>query len=569
MTGPVRILVVDDNDDDRTMLRRLLRKSELDAEVIDAGDADAAVALCRRNDFDCVLLDYKLAHVDGLELIKDLMSNATAVIMLTGCGNEVVAVEAMKRGARDYLLKDELTPADLRRAVAHAVDMLHLEMEVREKSRRLEEMSLYDALTGLPNRNLFFDRLEQVLRLATRERKRFAVFMMDLNLFKEVNDTHGHDVGDDLLRVVAERLQETLRESDTAARLGGDEFAALVPSIDSLGGASILAQRIRQSIAQPMLLGGRMLEIGISIGVGFFPDHGQDAKALLHAADMAMYEAKRGQRHYVVSDGGTCNASRVEHFLLQRLEEGIERDEFVLHYQPEVDLESGEISGAEALVRWNHPDRGLLPPSEFIPGAERSTLLQPLTMLILERAVAQAVAWQSDYGALPIAVNLSPRLLSDKGLPKQILDVLGRYGLPPHMLTLEITETGVMADAERASDILRALDDSGVRIAIDDFGAGFTSLRYLRELPVAVLKIDQMFIRGLQAGTRDASIIRSISDLAHALGIAVVSEGIETDEAQQTLSDLGCDFGQGFAIGRPMPPDGFAAYCAERAQPVQ
>ncbi len=549
---PVRILVVDDDDVDREQIRRHLDRCGLPAQVTEAQDATAALALCRQGAFDCVLLDYRLPDANGLELVDAFAGEPTAVVMLTGLGNEAIAVEAMKRGVKDYLLKDTLGPNELRRAVVNALQKQQLEQEVRDKNKRLEEMSLTDTLTGLPNRNLFSDRLEQAVRSARRGNKRFAVFMMDLNLFKQINDNHGHEAGDALLHAVAARLREALRDSDTAARLGGDEFAALLPTTETPEGAASLAERVHRSVARPLSFNGHILEAGISIGIGLFPDHGADAKSLLHAADLAMYRAKTDGKSFFVCSGVEARRP-ADDGLPKRLEEGLCRAELVLHYQPKIELRTGRLVGAEALVRWNHPDLGLLPPVQFIPAAERTALIRPLTMKVVEMAAAQSALWRERGGALPVAVNLSPRLLSGKGLAEEIIDILSRHAVPPGDLTLDIAETGVMANAATADDCLRDLAARGIRLAIDDFGTGTMSLRHLRDLPLSELKIDPLLIRDLRAGSKDAAILRAIVDLSNDLGIAVVSEGIETHQAWRTLQALGCGLGQGYAIARPMP----------------
>ena len=565
MTPPAgsQILLVDDNGLDRMRVRRLLGRSNLAVTVTEAHDVASALSLYSRGDFACVLLDHRLPDGDGVDQIHLFNRERTAVVMLTGLGDQTVAVEALKRGAKDYLVKDGLTADALKTAVVNALEKTRLEQESREKNKRLEEMSFNDALTGLPNRNLFSDRLEQCIRSAEREARRFVVFMMDLNLFKEVNDTYGHDAGDELLHIVGRRLDETLRDSDTLARFGGDEFAALLPSTDSPAGAAVLAERAYECVTRPICLRGLLIEVSVAIGIAVYPDHGETAKSLLHAADSAMYSAKYSGKSFVIWDGELGTSSLIGLVQPRDLKQGLKEGHFTLHYQPKVEMRTGMISGVEALVSWDHPELGQLSPMGFIPSAERMALIRPLTMAVLNQAAAQVKQWETRGLALTVAVNLSPRLLSNEGLVEDVHNIIRKRGLSPTALTLEITESSAIADPALAQKTLTELSESGVRVAIDDFGTGYTSLRLLRDLPVSEVKIDQLFISNLLSSSKDASIVRAIIDLAHALEIAVVAEGVETSEVWHQLLELGCDFGQGHAIAAPMSSDAIERICAD------
>jgi diguanylate cyclase (GGDEF)-like protein len=418
--------------------------------------------------------------------------------------------------------------------------------------QRLVRQALHDGLTGLPNRELFADRVGQAIRTADRELRPAALLLLDLDRFKDVNDTLGHHHGDQLLVQVGQRLSGTLREADTVARLGGDEFAVLLPGATAEG-ASAVAEKLRAALHQPLMLNEVALDLDASIGIVAYPDHGSDAAELLQHADVAMYLAKLAHVGSLVYDPSVDQHSPKRLALLGGLRLALERDELLLHYQPKADLRSGDIRGVEALIRWQHPEHGLLEPGEFIPLAERTGLIHPLTRSVLDGALDQAARWRRAGSPLSVAVNVSTRCLLDLAFPDQIAGQLAGWEVPPHLLVLEITESAVMADPARALEVLRGLHALGVAIAIDDFGTGYSSMAYLKELPVDELKIDRSFVSQMAASSRDAVIVRSTIDLGHNLGLRVVAEGVETRQAWEALAALGCDLAQGYYLGRPMP----------------
>ena len=559
LSRQVRILLVEPDSLERARLGALLQKSGLPARIAEAGCVADALAAQDFRSFDCAVFEHKLPDGDGLTLAAQLAEASTGLVMVTATGDERLAVAAMKQGVHDYLPKDRVTPEGLREAVEQAIESAHRQKTVEAKTEQLERLSLFDHLTQIANRHLFFDRLEQAIRTAKRGNKRLAVFQLDLDLFKEVNDAFGHQTGDELLRLVAKRLQDTLRESDTVARLGGDEFAGLLPSTESLEGALVLAQRMHEAIVEPAVIGGRRLSTGASIGLALFPDHGDDARALLHAADLAMYDAKRNGAKFKIYESNR-KSTLLTSQLPQNLDRALERGEFLLHYQPILDLRSGAVQGVEALVRWQHPELGLLPPLEFIPSAERTALIRPLTVKVLDGAVRQAAAWQAAGMPLQLSINLSACLLHDQGFAAETEDLLKRHGLPASRLTLEVTESGLLTNFETAGAIIGALDDLGVTISIDDFSAGFTSLRYLRELPVSEIKIDKLFVDGLMLGNKAEAIMASILSLGRAMAVSVVIEGIEDSDAWQKILGLGGQSGQGFCFTCPLPAAEFEAW---------
>ena len=431
------------------------------------------------------------------------------------------------------------------------------QQELTERKRAEETMAhlaLHDSLTDLPNRALLHERLRQAILAARRTDQSLALLVMDMDRFKEVNDTLGHYYGDVLLRQVGERLREGLRASDTVARLGGDEFAVLLPGAD-LAGARWAALKLLSILEHPFELEGNALDVRVSIGVALYPDHGADAETLLRRADVAMYVAKRAGTGYALytSDQDPYNPTRLA--LIGDLRRAIEQEELVLYYQPKLNYRTGRVTGVEALVRWPHPQLGLLAPAQFIPLAEQMGLIKPLSHCVLNLALRQCRAWYDTGLVLPVAVNLSLRDLHDARLPEQIGQLLETWALPPALLHVEITEDAAMADPDRTLGVLTWLRGRGVHLAIDDFGTGQSSLAQLKRLPVDQLKIDQSFVREMTVNENDAVLVRSIIDLGHNLGLTVVAEGVEDAATATLLTSLGCDEGQGFYLSHPVPPD--------------
>ena len=427
----------------------------------------------------------------------------------------------------------------------------------RRKSREaeLEHQVLHDVLTGLPNRVLLQDRLRQAIRLGKRQNLPFALFLMDLDRFKEVNDTLGHASGDVLLSQVAHRLAGELRSSDTMARLGGDEFAVILPGIDAAEGAEQAARKLLTALHQPFEVNGEKLHVGGSIGVVLFPEHGRDNDTLLRRADVAMYGAKRagGGYSFYTLEQDDNSASRLA--LIADLRQAIDHGQLVLHYQPKVDIQSGVITGVEALVRWQHPEHGLLTPDRFLPLAEHTGLMEPLGRWVLNEAVRQVRAWKDEGVPTKVAVNLSVRSLHDRGLPALLAEILERHGVEPSLLQVEITESTLMADPELATEITGQLAEMGVQLAIDDFGTGYSSLAYVRRLQAREIKIDKSFVLEMARAKNDAVIVQSTIDLGRNLGLRVVAEGVEDQETWDMLLASGCEVAQGFMVSRPLPAD--------------
>jgi diguanylate cyclase (GGDEF)-like protein len=422
--------------------------------------------------------------------------------------------------------------------------------------RRLAETSLqhqawHDILTGLPNRTRLRVELDQLM--AAESPEAFALLLIDLDRFKEVNDTIGHPCGDLLLQQVGPRLRAELREADTLARLGGDEFVVLLRGAD-VERARTVATRLVTALERPFELDGFGVAIGGSIGIALYPEHGVDGDSLLREADIAMYAAKDTRSGYTVYAPDADRHSRERLGLLADLRQAIDLGELLVHYQPQIDVRTGSLIAVEALVRWPHPIRGLLPPDEFIPLAERTRLIQPLSRWILAAALRQCASWRAAGLDIPVSVNLSVYDLRDHDLPELIDEALAKHGVPADRLRIEITESSLMANPPRAREILARLRARGVQVSIDDFGIGYSSLAYLKNLPVDELKIDRSFVNEMAVDPGSRAIVRAIIDLAEVLGLRVVAEGVEDEATLTALAVLGCDVAQGYYFSRALAP---------------
>ena len=435
--------------------------------------------------------------------------------------------------------------------------------ERKHATDRLNYLAHHDDLTGLPNRTLFHDRLQRAMIDAERHERLVAVVFVDLDRFKNVNDTLGHDAGDQLLKGVTERLLGAVRRGDTVARLSGDEFTVVLADMAHVDDAARVAQKILDVFTQPFHVVGRDLFMGASLGITVFPFDTRDAGELLRNADIAMYRAKEAGRNVYQFYAAEMTTKATEAMALENeLRHGLERGEFLLHYQPIVDS-GGNILGAEALLRWQHSQRGLVPPAQFIPLAEETGLILPIGDWVLRQACAQARAWRGPNGALfHMSVNVSPRQFRHSGLAQTVETILQETGLDPHALNIEITESVLMQKETLTQELFNQLSGHGVSFSIDDFGTGYSSLSYLKRFAINHLKIDQSFIRDVTTDPDDAALVQAIISMAHSLGIQTVAEGVETWEQRAFLLEHGCDAMQGYYFSRPVPPEAFAALLA-------
>ena len=434
---------------------------------------------------------------------------------------------------------------------------------IRNSTRQaglLQRQAMYDNLTNLPNRVLFADRLQQAIRVRRREKKPFALVTMDLDRFKEINDSLGHHAGDQVLLHAGNCVRTCLRESDTVARMGGDEFAILLATAGDLEGAVAAAKKILRALEEPTDIAGQKIEIGASLGIVLYPEHGEEPEVLMRAADAAMYAAKQAHGGYKVYSKDLGQGVDDRQTLQGELRHAIAHNELVLYFQPQIDFKSNRINGVEALVRWQHPKHGLLAPDKFIPLAEQTGMIKPLTYYVLRSALRHCEGWQRAGLDMSMSVNISAINIQDLEFPDQVAQILKEFSVPPGRLELEITETAVMSEPVRAVECIKKLSALGVLIAIDDFGTGYSSMSYLKELLVAKIKIDKSFVTDMAVNRNDAVIVRSTVELGHNLGLKVVAEGVETQAVWDKLSALGCDDAQGYYMSRPLSADAFAEW---------
>ena len=511
---------------------------------------------------------------------KDLQSSLLALtlvgLLLAAAGSVVVvrrvtrplgalvdAARKMEEG--DYEHRVTVEDDDEVGELATAFNLMCDGIATREA--RISELAYADPLTGLPNRALFNDRIGQAVRSAERGQGRLAVLTMDLDRFKHVNDTLGHHMGDLLLREVAYRLHRALqRRTDTVARLGGDEFAVLLPT-EGVDGAKLVARKIVEVLAEPLTIEGHLVDVGASTGIAVYPEHGQDADTLMRRADVAMYSAKRAGTDFEIYDSRHDRNTPARLSLLGELRHAVEHDHLTLLFQPRISLGSRTADSAEALLRWNHPERGIVLPERFVPFAEQTGYIKAVTRWVLNSVFRQCAAWHERGIDLRISVNISTRDLHTPDFPRSLAELAGAHGMKPDAISLEVTESAVMEDPVHALEILERLHTMGVRLSIDDFGTGYSSLAYLKRLPVDELKIDKSFVMGLVRDRDDAAIVRATIDLAHHMGLSVTAEGVEEASVLETLRRLGCDQAQGNFISPPLPAAALERWIRPEAAP--
>ena len=439
--------------------------------------------------------------------------------------------------------------------------------EAKKQQNALKRQALHDSLTDLPNRTLFIDRLEQAILAAQRNNTSLAVMLMDLDHFKEINDTLGHHIGDTLLQQIGPKIHQNLRSIDTIARMGGDEFLILLPGSNEEHGMEV-AQKILASMSQPFIVDGHALEVGASIGISVYPVHADDPNSLIRRADVAMYGAKNKRNGCNIYDpkDDLYNPGRLT--LMTELRQAIEQDQLCLYYQPKIDIKTNRCVGVEALVRWIHPNKGQIQPSAFVCSAEKSGTIKSLTQWVLRNAIEQSIQWSKQGLELDVSVNISARDFQDPELLHLIENLISVSELNPSNLTLELTESAVMTDTRRAFDSLSELDKMGIKLSIDDFGTGYSSLDYLKRLPVDELKIDRSFVVDMTTNKNDAAIVRSTIDLAHNLGLNVVAEGVEDQVALDLLKEMNCDAMQGYFTSRPLPAEKVSEFLSEHCEQI-
>jgi len=453
-----------------------------------------------------------------------------------------------------------------RDSTGKAAWIIGVTQDITERKRAeelIQHMAFYDTLTKLPNRNKLYDRLMNAIRTDAAEGKPMALLLMDLDHFKEINDTLGHHRGDLLLKELGSRFKSVLFEPDMVARLGGDEFAILLPKLAKVEDINVVIQKIQDALQPPFMIEGLPIAVEVSIGVALYPDHGENPDSLLQRADVAMYTAKETGSGYVIYDTKYDQHSPRRLALMGELRQAIDGNQLLLYYQPKIDLKTGHLMGVETLLRWIHPEHGMIPPDQFIILAEQTGLIQPLTRWVLEAAMHQCKTWHQAGMEVTVSVNLSARNLLDPEFPDWVAELLERQQVMPDWVILEITESAIMTDPERAMEILKRFNAMRLRLSIDDFGTGYSSLAYLKRLPVEEIKVDKSFVLDMLRNEDDALIVISIINLVHNLGRKVVAEGIENKETWDRLVVFGCDAAQGYYMGRPMPAAVLAQWLKE------
>ena len=546
----MKLLLVEDNPADADFLAASLRRQRAgDVELVNVPTLALATEQLSLDTFDVVLLDLHLPDGSGLQCLDAIqaVNNEIPIVVLSGQDDEEFAVSILNKGAQDYLVKWEGQGRTILRSIRYAI-------ERKKSDLHLNYLAQYDPLTGIPNRQFFNDQLTRATARARRDGRKVTLLFLDLDAFKVVNDTLGHDAGDRLLKEVADRIRRAVRTGDIVARLGGDEFAVMLEGLSTPRDVEALASGLLEVIAQPYHIADRQLTITTSIGITMYPSDNSDTQMLLKNADIAMYQAKEYGRNNFKFFHEQMHADLMEYHELERdIREAIQQGQFHLAYQPKVNIRINQLQGLEALLRWNSPTRGNVSPGNFIPVAEESGHIIPLGYWVLNEVCLTLRSWQ-DKGLtlVPVSVNVSARQFQQPDFHKRVAEVLRKHGIDPSLIEIELTEGLVMEDIDSAQRELAQLKKIGLRISIDDFGTGYSCLSYLRRFPIDVLKIDKSFVQEI-GGSRDGeSIIDAIISLAKSLRLETVAEGVETAAQLHYLLDHGCHVVQGFLFGKPM-----------------
>ena len=547
----LKILLVDDDIEDSTSTRNMLTEGfDTQCEIRCAKSMSESLQLVEEESFEIILLDLELPDSTGLDTLRQLRQThpGAAVLIISGLQDEALAVQAVQNGAQDYLIKGQINSQALSRAIRYAIERHRVQEQVTYQAH-------YDHLTGLANRGMFYERLHYSLARCHRNDSAIALLFIDLDHFKAINDTFGHDYGDDILKTVAIRIKKCIREVDTGVRMGGDEFAILLDQISSVEDVGTVAQRLLALIAQPMVVHDHELHVTCSIGVTIYPWDFAKAQDLLKHSDTAMYRAKaKGGNNFQCYTAGMQSSSFDRSTIEVELRRGLTKGEFLLHYQPQIELGSHQTIGMEALIRWQHPYQGMVGPMDFIPKAEETGMIVPIGEWVLQTAAEQAKKWEREgFPLAPISVNLSARQVHQRSLPASIENILQATQLDPQYLRLELTENFLINESPSTLATLRDLKAMGVQIYIDDFGVGYASLRYLRAFPLDGLKLDQSLIQDITTDLNNAAIVQAIISLGNTLGLKVIAEGVETQEQADFLIDHGCDTIQGYWVTPPLP----------------
>ncbi|OIQ99330.1 cyclic di-GMP phosphodiesterase Gmr [mine drainage metagenome] len=565
MSLPLQLLLIDDDEVDRQAVSRALRQSPVVCQITQAATATEGLRLAAEQHFDAILLDYRLPDHDGLDVLHILRGGSfegVAVVMLSRQEDEILAERCLEAGAQDFLLKDEVNGRRLSRAVRQARQRYLIEDALKNSREKLRQLSERDPLTGLSNRRGFEIALEAAVARAPRGDDRLAILLLDLDDFKSINDTLGHDAGDVLLQEIARRLGNTVRDGDHLCRLGGDEFVVLMTNFEHDEQAVLLADRIVLMLQEPIQLGVTEQVITTSIGIATLGTCANNAVDLLKFADVAMYQAKqdgRNQSRFYSSALQEVVQSRA--IMKHDLKRALERNEFRVFYQAQISAADGSLGGMEALLRWQHPTLGLLAPAAFLSVAEETGAIVDIGNWVLLEACQQLKEWQQRLPAkcpkLALAVNLSAIQIKQNSLPDTVRNALAKYALEANSLELEITESVLISDTSATVSMLSVIVAQGVTLSLDDFGTGYSSLDHLKLFPISVLKIDRGFVSAVGSQGKSEQLLIAIIAFAKALQLKVVAEGVETKEQAEFCAHHGCDLLQGYYFSRPVPADEF------------
>lgn len=561
----MKLLLIDDNDLDRQAIVRTFKKTEWNIQITQASSANSGLMEFETDDFDAVLLDYRLPDMDGLDTLRLLVrhpNHHAAIIILTGAmEDDELEQQCIEAGAQDVLFKSDISHKHLTRAIVHARTRHLLERELFESHQRLRTLAENDSLTGLANRYYFDESLRTAIPRANRLNDQLALLFLDLDNFKIINDSMGHDAGDQLLKEVARRLLHVVRNGDIVCRLGGDEFAILAHNFESQDPIVQLAERILEDLRRPIIIKNTEQFISASIGVATYPDAGNNASDMLKAADLAMYRAKREGKDNYHFFSAALQAQVQERIRLEKeLRSLIPTDHFILYYQPIVDAKSLEITGVESLIRWDHPTRGILPPSEFIALAEEIGLIVEIDSRSRLKACQQLSKWRAQQlvsETFTVRINVCAQMLTDEDLHTAIKNDLDKTELPGRCIGLEITESVLIENLATTAQLLQQIQSYGIEISVDDFGTGYSSMAYLKALPARTLKIDRTFVQGVPENSDDCRILRAMIVFGKSLNLKIVVEGIETKEQAKFCREYGADLLQGYLFSKPIASDNF------------
>jgi len=553
----MKILLVDDDKVDRALVIRALKKSNLDVQITEAITVDQGLEMYSSNAYDVVLVDYQMPQRNGLDMIVELRreskDNSTAIVMMSSSEDEQLSLDSIHAGAQDFLLKSEISSARLKRALLQASTRFELEKKLYSTYQTVKSLAETDSLTGLSNRYFFDESLKQVLAINNRSKKKVALLLFDLDDFKMVNDSFGHDVGDILLKKVVARIKGCLRGSETFARLGGDEFAIMLGNLDSSDQAGQVARRIISVLYKPFDIASTSIKATLSLGISLFPDNGKTSEELFKNADIAMYRAKKNGRNQIC-----FFEDEMQHKFHNRvkteaeLRVAIEREEFQLYYQPVINSKNNQLEGFEALIRWNI-DGEVRTPDKFMNIAEETRQILSIGFWVIEEAIAMLAIWNQKYNcSLTMAINVSAHQLSDVALVQHLSDCLKRHNVAAELIDIELTETALFKDTSETQDVIVGINDLNCRLSLDDFGTGFSSISHLRNYPITVVKIDKSLMPQGKDDLKLIALIESMVSMASILGLDIVAEGVETEYQLMLCKQFNIQHIQGYYFSPPL-----------------